>query len=491
MVDRAGRSPCLTHRTASFLPALLLALGGVAATASGRLQAEDSARGVKAEADPKADLKDLLPEHPKVATPAGPVLGDDLRAVPEVELQAAPAKTLRRDEVVKGMTHLINGIKQLDGKEEDGFIKALRGRRADLSGLPFALGDACRSKPERNHLFAAAVGRVQAALIRADWDGEGRARPRDEKKVAEAFWKEYDAECEREEATLRFGGREVPEAVPAARVAALMQILAPEPPALRLGLVKRLTALSHPEASRALARMAIFSPEGEVRQAAVAALKDRGDRDGTDVLLSGLRYPWPAVAQRAAESLVRLQRNDLLAQVLDALAAPDPQAPAWKKVDGEEVLVVRELVKVNHHRNCLLCHAPTDQDARDRRVLTLPVPIPNAAFTPRSRLYCGATPAVPAVRIDVTYLRQDFSVYQSVEDAKPWPEMQRFDFLVRERVLTAEAADAYRKKLDDDSTPGQPTPYQKAVLFALRGLTGADAGPDAEAWRDIVAALKP
>jgi hypothetical protein len=36
---------------------------------------------------------------------------------------------------------------------------------------------------------------------------------------------------------------------------------------------------------------------------------------------------------------------------------------------------------------------------------------------------------------------------QSVADAHPWPEMQRFDFLVRTRSLTDEEAQVYRETL--------------------------------------------
>ncbi len=37
-------------------------------------------------------------------------------------------------------------------------------------------------------------------------------------------------------------------------------------------------------------------------------------------------------------------------------------------------------------------------------------------------------------------------MFQAVPDANPWPEMQRFDFLVRTRRLTAEEAAAYREQ---------------------------------------------
>ena len=73
------------------------------------------------------------------------------------------------------------------------------------------------------------------------------------------------------------------EDVALARVAALTQIFAPETPDLRLGLVKYLSAVPYAEATRALARLAIFSAEDEVRSAAVDALQVRRERDYTDM----------------------------------------------------------------------------------------------------------------------------------------------------------------------------------------------------------------
>ncbi len=89
------------------------------------------------------------------------------------------------------------------------------------------------------------------------------------------------------------------------------------------------------------------------------------------------------------------------------------------------------------------------------------------------------------MRIDVTYLRQDFSIFQAVADANPWPEMQRFDFLVRTRTLTDEEVTAYREKLANRE-PGRLSPYQRAALAALRELSGRDAEPSAEAWRKLL-----
>jgi hypothetical protein len=271
-----------------------------------------------------------------------------------------------------------------------------------------------------------------------------------------------------------------------------MQVLAPESPALRLGLVKYLAAVSHAEATRALARLAVFSEEDEVRQAAVAALAVRRERDYTDILLKSLRYPWPPVAQRGAEALAKLERTDLVPQLVDLLDEPDPRAPVAKDSGGRRVQEVRELVRVNHHRNCLLCHAPGNAGGVSPETLTAAVPVPGEPLPSPSDGYQVTSPD-ESVRIDVTYLRQDFSALLAVGDAHPWPEMQRFDFLVRTRALGEEEAAAVRRALAPGAR-GRPSPYHRAALAALRELTGRDAAPTAEAWRrllDLRAGARP
>jgi hypothetical protein len=449
---------------------------------SGRSQPRGKRSG--AALDPQAPVQDLLPEAPQVTFPAGPAVGDDLAQIPEVELQAAPPTRLEADKTARKLALQLDRIDILNEREEDGFVKALRGQRPDLAGLPFALGAACRGTDKRSKQFADKAEMVRWALTSA----EGRSI-RGGGVSAKLFWWAYGGPSD---AQLMPGvqmSQEEQRDSESARVAALMQVLAPEPPALRMGLVRYLAELRSPEACRALAQLAIFSPEQEVRDAAVDALQARSDRASADVLLSGLCYPWPAAAERAAQALVRLKRTDLLRRVVEALEARDPRAPALKEVDGKKALVVRELVKVNHHRNCLLCHAPAAADAKSGDPFLAVMPIPNAPFPSQGDLYYGVGRSTPAVRFDVTYLRQDFSVYQTVADAAPWPEKQRFDFLVRERVLTEEEAAAFRAKLDDGK-PGEPSPYRKAALSALRGLTGADAGTTAAAWRDLLSRRK-
>ena len=301
---------------------------------------------------------------------------------------------------------------------------------------------------------------------------------------AEAFWQQYQDACAQEDRhdPRRDCGHQ--ETVTLARVAALMQVLAPETPGMRLGLVKYLAGVSHVEATRALARLALFSAEEEVRRAAVDALKVRRERDYTDILLQGFRYPLPAVARRAGEAVVKLERTDLEPQLVALLDEADPRAPVRKDVKQKKVPVVRELVRVNHHRSCLLCHAPGNTPAVSSDAVTAPVPMPSEPLRSPSQGYGNSIPDV-LVRVDVTYLRQDFSLLLPVADANPWPEMQRFDFLVRSRVLTEEEAKAYEDKLQAQE-PGYVAPHRRAALAALRELTGRDTEPTAQAWRRLL-----
>ncbi len=459
--------------------------------------------------DPKTPLKDLLPVPPKAEKRVGPVLDNDLAHVPEVRFQAPPAKDVP---AMQQIAHQIAKINHLNDKKTDGFLEALRGERLDLNGLPFAMGDACRTKGERSRQFALAVATVRRALqmvpaqmvvsatpVPAPSAGSGgpsttvSASPPPSAPVAaavaerpsdETFWKQYQTFCSQEDHKQAQVDRQQKEIIARARIAALMQVLAPESPAMHLGLVKYLSAVAHVEATRALARLAIFSGEEEVRRAALDALKVRRERDYTEILTKGLRYPWPAVARRAAEAITKLERTDLLSQLIAVMEEPDPRAPVMREDHDKQVSVVRELVRVNHHRNCLLCHAPGNTGKVSPESLTAAVPVPGQPLTPPSGGYNNSQPDI-LVRIDVTYLRQDFSARQPVADANPWPEMQRFDFLVRTRTLTAEEATAYREKLTPHE-PGELSPYHRAALAALRELTGRDTEPTPEAWRRLM-----
>jgi hypothetical protein len=289
---------------------------------------------------------------------------------------------------------------------------------------------------------------------------------------------------------------------PEARVAALMQVLGPESPHVRQQTIKVFAGIPNIESTRALASLAIFSEEEPVRRAALEALKTRSNKDYADVLLKGLNYPWPAVAERTGDAIAKLKLKDLLRQLVDMLEGPDPRAPQMKEIQGNKVPVVRELVKVNHFRNCLLCHAPADStpntnlksvDVSSKAPfavsLTAPVPLPNQQLPTPSPSGGYGQFSIPGtlVRIDVTHLRQDFSVKLPVADAKPWPDVQRFDFLVRTRQITEKEAKAYGELL----RPAKGlSPYQQVALSTLRNVTGQDAGTTAPAWRRLLAEKK-
>jgi hypothetical protein len=71
-----------------------------------------------------------------------------------------------------------------------------------------------------------------------------------------------------------------------------------------------------------------------------------------------------------------------------------------------------------------------------------------------------------------------------VSNADPWPTMQRFDYLVRTRVLPPHV----QSELECMPPSAGASPQRDALLYALRRLTGKDAGDDVQRWRAILAA---
>lgn len=414
--------------------------------------------------DPKATAAELLPAAPK-APAAGPIpFNEDLSKVAEVSLAAPVLKSLTKQQATQAIAGMMAKMNHLNAKQTDGFMIALNERRADLRGLPFLMGDECRTREEGARAFGLHAESIQVQL-------------RASRENIPSFWSGMRNQFIDSEHAQR------------AQVAALTQILMPESEQARLGLAKHLSSVSNVEATRALARLVLFSPEADIRTVAVEALKVRRERDYTPILLSGFHYPLPAVARRAAEALVKLDRQDLAGDLVAVLEQPDPRLPFKDTDKGEDTIKVRELVKINHHRNCLLCHAPGNTDNTPAAALKVMVPLPTEAFSKPSddggSPYQKASPSLPdiVVRLDMTYLRQDFSLMMPVADAHPWPEMQRFDFLVRTRAVTPDEAKAYRAP-EEDAT--RPSPYHRAALFALRELTGRDAEPSATAWREVL-----
>jgi hypothetical protein len=396
-------------------------------------------------------------------------------------------------------------------------MSALLENRPDLAGMPFVMGAECRTAGEKLKYFSAAARTVRQALggvaspaaptARASSINPAVGRPTSVvvtnisavqtadviseivTTTQQPFWERYTALCDDEDASRGRTDKAIAEHVAVARVSALMQMLAAEPAEMRLGLVKYLAGVPYVEATQALARMAIYSAEADVREAAITALKVRREKDYTHILVKGLSYPWPAVARRSAEAITKLERADLIPELLKVLEATDPRLPVVKEEGGKKVASVREMVKMNHHRNCLMCHAPAGSGTPNPSAITAEVAVQGQPLPAPAEGYRQSTPEL-MIRLDVTYLRQDFSAELPVAEAHPWPEMQRFDFFVRERKLTEEETATCRDKLTPKEE-GVLSPYHKAAVAALREMTGKDAAPTAEAWRKLLAAPAP
>ena len=493
--------------------------------------------GVNAHAQPSGKDKPepaqptaQLPTPPDSPKNSGPVLSGNLADVPEVAFAKAPAKGTPAETAHNDLAKQIDNMRAVNKIQTDAFMKELVAKRPDLAGLAMAMGPGCRMSAEQAKHFQVAVNAVRQAQFSIDFTGGfGGAPPggfggsfgggsfggtppgfggggfggnfsghlaKPATDPADRFWDSYLLACRKQDKDPK-ASRAEREQVALARIAALTQMLAASPPGYRKGLVTFLSGISRVEATQAIAKLAIFSPERQVREVAIDALKVRREKDYTSILVEGLRYPWPAVAQRAASTLAKLDLQDAIPALIDALDAPDPRMPIAKEADGKPALLVRELVRVNHHRNCLLCHPPVGlfsanlgmvltSDNKMEEIPTGPIPVPGRLMQSPLGGYAFQTTRELIVRVDATYLRQDFSVLLPVPDAAPWPTEQRFDFMVRTRKVNAGEAARFRAALRKRGA-GQLSPYESAIHAALCNLTGRSAEPTAAAWRELLA----
>jgi sugar lactone lactonase YvrE len=340
--------------------------------------------------------------------------------------------------------------------------------RADLAGLPMRMGTECKLNPDaadhlqggsvalRAHLTQSKAGGGAAGFL-SGVAGGAATDPRPDPKI---LHDRMHADTDRYNKWLR------PEAIPV-----LQQLLMAENEAIREVLIDQLAGIKGAAASVALAQRALYDLHPRVRQQALEALQKRPEAEYRKVLLDGFVYPWPAVAEHAAEAVIALNMKDTVPALLALLDRPDPGAVYEKPGKGH---YVRELIKINHPRNCLLCHSQsirTDDKVRGQ------VPTTDQSLTPP---YYGGTTGT-FVRADITYLKQDFSIPLTVDNPGLWPSAQRFDFLVRERRATPIEMATARKP-----AAGQPASQQKqSLFFALRELTGADPGPAVEDWKKL------
>ncbi len=250
----------------------------------------------------------------------------------------------------------------------------------------------------------------------------------------------------------------------------LIQMLQAQSQYMRLKLVATLREMAGQVSSGALARLALYDIDPEIRKDSIEALKNRPKAEFRELLCAGFRYPWPPVADNAAQAVAELQDSELTLRLAELLELPDPRAPFR---DTTNRWVKQELVGVNHLKNCFLCHARSTEKVDSLRGFVPQPGGPLVSYFEDKRGYF--------VRADVTYLRQDFSVLLPVSDGGRWPDQQRFDFLVRTRELTADELKAWRA-----SPPASTYPQREAVLAALRNLTGEDVGTTANDWRRLL-----
>jgi hypothetical protein len=265
-----------------------------------------------------------------------------------------------------------------------------------------------------------------------------------------------------------------PETIPT-----LMQMLQTENTEIRSFLVKRLSQIEGKDATFALAQRAVFDLSPEVREEAVAALEKRDHKHFEQFLIDSLRSPWPPAAQHAAEVIVALKLKDAVTGMVKILKEPDPKLPFPSEGKNH---AVREMVRINHLSNCMLCHAisTSQEDLVRGRVPTPGEEMPPLYYAERSGLF---------VRADITFIRQDFSVVQPVANPVKWPGQQRFDYLIRTRNATPTEVKLL-KGLEKEGKLTAGYPQRDAVLFALREVTGKDLGSSIKAWDELLGGVE-
>jgi hypothetical protein len=322
-------------------------------------------------------------------------------------------------------------------------------KRLDLAGLPFRMGGDCQSSREAEENLACYSTRIRK------WSRSLDSRIRSMALSPSGSHADLRLREERDLKTAK--------AVPA-----LEQMLQTHSASVRVGMTGLLADTEGPQATAALARRALFDLSIDVREEATAALAKRPRAEVRKALLAGTRHPWPPATTHAVAALVRLQDQASVRELISLLDAPDPGDP-FERGDGK--WEVAEMVRINHLRNCQLCH-PSSFQKEDLIRGLIPTPgerLPEMYYASRSGEF---------VRADIVYLRQDFSVTLPVEDAKPWPRMQRFDFVARRRALTAEEAKDLSSQRNSDRAI-----RHAAIVWALCALTGLDGGTTAAEWR--------
>ncbi|HEV3385529.1 MAG TPA: hypothetical protein VG097_11995 [Gemmata sp.] len=152
-------------------------------------------------------------------------------------------------------------------------------------------------------------------------------------------------------------------------------------------------------------------------------------------------------------------------QLIAAYDRPEPSAPFRMELPNQSGGTFRlEVVRVNHSRNCITCHA---QSFQQHDLVRAAIPDPERSLPPSltPAYYSGSN---EFVRADVTYLRQDFSVVQPVANPGKWSALQRYDYFV------SVVRDSDR--LGD--IPASNVEHRRAIRFAIVELSQHDPDTD-------------
>jgi hypothetical protein len=369
---------------------------------------------------------------------------------------------------------------------------------AEIEGLPFRKRHAWTIDDDKR----AATLNWTSATIRALLDGEpapnaaafvrSAAGPYSLSAFFQEFkWSRIDALRAAEQKGVKLDEFDLSadDTAASAVLPGLMQILAVQAPMYRHELIRQLRTqtVDDDAATTALVRLALFDADAEVRQAAVKSLvRQPADKVGKQ-LMEAYRYPWHIIAERATEAIIELDRVDLLPALVAVLDEPDPTAPFYTTAEKKQ-LAVREVVKLNHNRNCFTCHAPfMGATSREPVGLQIRVPAPDEALPPiSSRVYYNTgAGGFPAIQANHVLLRQDFSRMDHVDAPGDWPDTQRYDYLVRTRKITPAEAGAWKPAGEER---GAPSLTHRAVLVALTRLTSVYAGEHAGHWKVVLQA---
>lgn len=372
-----------------------------------------------------------------------------LLGVREVALDTPPYQTTSQ-----GLYDLGISLRQKGGVYP-GPMYAARSR-ADLAGLPFHMGAGAALFKENAENLSVLSKQLREVVQNCIPAGNTDPRPDPAKLFAALLGKGEGLALTKRWATA--------EAVPC-----IQQMLQADGTAVRRMSVELLRQIDSAAATDALVRWAVCDLDAANRAAAVDALKARDRATVTALLLKWMRHPWPRAAEHAAEALVALECKSAVPDLAAMLVLPDPDAPVSIDKNGKATLFRREMVRVNHAHNCLMCHPPSGSTT-DLVRAAIPDPARPLASPITPSYYTGGSKFATA---STTYLRQDFSVNQPVPNPGQWPDQQRYDYMIAVRPMRDGEVAATATGLSD---------HKKAILFALRELNGKDLGTTADAW---------